>query len=522
MLLSKFLKGDSLDSDNNPTARNEFEFLATLRVSNDSVHDSVDLLRIVGVYFKELDKRDQFILEQYYGKGRTLKQIGTELEVTESRVSQLHGEAVKCIRNKVKAREFFHQAMGRLPDNLAAVVKGYYLEGKRRQELADTLGCSMTTITRYNRTAFLLLEEMFNDVGLKLPVSRSVHGGRICRLVSQDEPSLFLSTQTKQEYDVSSIVGRYRHRATTREERFFLYLIEEELPNELGFVAASVYLNGDTTKTVLENIGRRNQLSFSTRLRKAYNLLEKRFNQVSLEIPVQVPKQGKRAVLLFKYKDYCKGRKDYDISSILEGKTTFSKEEEFLFYLIRHELPNPLAYIIASVYICGDKTEDIVATMDCPRRTFYSRRTGAFDFLEKRFLDLGLELPLEKPTKGRNPRTIYGCQQSNYLDLDEYDPSKDLESVIHLVTTKETDFLFSVVRDMPAKLAFAFVGTYINGYSSSELSKQSGFTSLTISKWRRECYEFLEKRFDEEELNLPIERPALRKIPQLLFQYNSQ
>ncbi len=49
-----------------------------------------------------LTEREQLILHLYYREGLTLKEIGQVLEVTESRVSQLHGRVMLKLRQQLK------------------------------------------------------------------------------------------------------------------------------------------------------------------------------------------------------------------------------------------------------------------------------------------------------------------------------------------------------------------------------------------------------------------------------------
>ncbi|MCP4448573.1 MAG: FliA/WhiG family RNA polymerase sigma factor [Myxococcales bacterium] len=48
-----------------------------------------------------LDEREQMVLSCYYREGLTLREIGTILGVTESRVCQLHTQALSMLRNRL-------------------------------------------------------------------------------------------------------------------------------------------------------------------------------------------------------------------------------------------------------------------------------------------------------------------------------------------------------------------------------------------------------------------------------------
>ncbi|GFR35581.1 hypothetical protein TCEA9_13930 [Thermobrachium celere] len=49
-----------------------------------------------------LPEKDKLILQLYYYEKLTLKEIGKVLEITESRVSQLHSRAIVRLRENLK------------------------------------------------------------------------------------------------------------------------------------------------------------------------------------------------------------------------------------------------------------------------------------------------------------------------------------------------------------------------------------------------------------------------------------
>lgn len=60
-----------------------------------------DLIRVLKTAIKELPERELKVLVLYYFEELTLKEIGKVLNVTESRVSQLHGRALNKLKNKL-------------------------------------------------------------------------------------------------------------------------------------------------------------------------------------------------------------------------------------------------------------------------------------------------------------------------------------------------------------------------------------------------------------------------------------
>ena len=60
------------------------------------------LKKIIGKAIEELPERQRIVLSLYYYEGMNLKRIGAILKVTESRVSQLHAQAIDKLKNKLK------------------------------------------------------------------------------------------------------------------------------------------------------------------------------------------------------------------------------------------------------------------------------------------------------------------------------------------------------------------------------------------------------------------------------------
>lgn len=62
--------------------------------------------QVLAQAISSLEKRDKLILALYYQEGLTLKEIGLVLNVTESRVCQLHSRAIRDLRGKLKEMSY--------------------------------------------------------------------------------------------------------------------------------------------------------------------------------------------------------------------------------------------------------------------------------------------------------------------------------------------------------------------------------------------------------------------------------
>ncbi|WP_194190902.1 FliA/WhiG family RNA polymerase sigma factor [Clostridium chrysemydis] len=61
-------------------------------------------IEILGEAIEELKEKDRIVLNLYYYEELTLKEIGKILEVSESRVCQLHSRAIRNLREKMKSK----------------------------------------------------------------------------------------------------------------------------------------------------------------------------------------------------------------------------------------------------------------------------------------------------------------------------------------------------------------------------------------------------------------------------------
>ncbi len=67
----------------------------------DTIVEKEEIKRVIVTAIKELPEKEKKVLVLYYYEDLTLKEIGEVLEVTESRVSQLHTKAITRLRAKL-------------------------------------------------------------------------------------------------------------------------------------------------------------------------------------------------------------------------------------------------------------------------------------------------------------------------------------------------------------------------------------------------------------------------------------
>ncbi len=58
---------------------------------------------IRNIALKGLQKNERTVIEQYYFKNRSMKQIGDDLELSESRICQIHAQVLELLRKKFKS-----------------------------------------------------------------------------------------------------------------------------------------------------------------------------------------------------------------------------------------------------------------------------------------------------------------------------------------------------------------------------------------------------------------------------------
>ena len=94
----------------NPSDKNFFlKILEDQDTTSSNQIDKKSLQKVITEAIKELPERQRMVLSLYYYEGFNLRKIGQILKVTESRVSQLHAQAIDRLKykllNKVEKKE---------------------------------------------------------------------------------------------------------------------------------------------------------------------------------------------------------------------------------------------------------------------------------------------------------------------------------------------------------------------------------------------------------------------------------
>ncbi|MDS0524090.1 FliA/WhiG family RNA polymerase sigma factor [Clostridium sp. SHJSY1] len=74
--------------------------------SPEQSYEKEEEVEILAKAIEELKEKDRIVLNLYYYEGLTLKEIGTVLNVSESRVCQLHSRAIRKLREKMSSMNY--------------------------------------------------------------------------------------------------------------------------------------------------------------------------------------------------------------------------------------------------------------------------------------------------------------------------------------------------------------------------------------------------------------------------------
>ncbi len=135
------------------------EFLADPRTEDvDQILARQEMKDLIGQRMAELPEKEQLVLVLYYYEELTLKEIGEILDVTESRVCQIHTKAILRLKGKIQRHEG-KSSIGQITkdiqnrqetDEPAESVPGPVLTGKRALEPINVMVClSLCQISGY-------------------------------------------------------------------------------------------------------------------------------------------------------------------------------------------------------------------------------------------------------------------------------------------------------------------------------------------------------------------------------------
>src|SRR4029077_17353497 len=96
--------------------------------SPDSAYEKLETRERVRAAIQSLPGREQQVIGRYYYGDATMKQIGAEIGVNESRVSQLHARAIRRLRD----------ALGTMmtPSNASAALRSAILAFQQKPKMA--------------------------------------------------------------------------------------------------------------------------------------------------------------------------------------------------------------------------------------------------------------------------------------------------------------------------------------------------------------------------------------------------
>jgi RNA polymerase sigma factor for flagellar operon FliA len=94
---------DELSGPNQQDRKSLLECLENVSSKNPFTQlKSKGIRELLVKHIEELPEKQKLVLSLYYYEDLNLKEIGKILEVTESRVSQLHTQAVEKLRSRLK------------------------------------------------------------------------------------------------------------------------------------------------------------------------------------------------------------------------------------------------------------------------------------------------------------------------------------------------------------------------------------------------------------------------------------
>jgi RNA polymerase sigma factor for flagellar operon FliA len=95
----------SVEGNNRESADDRDQMRLEMLEYRREVEPTRDLQReeIRDMALRGLNSNERMVVEQYYFNGRSMKQIGDELELSESRICQIHAQVLEVLRKKFRA-----------------------------------------------------------------------------------------------------------------------------------------------------------------------------------------------------------------------------------------------------------------------------------------------------------------------------------------------------------------------------------------------------------------------------------
>ncbi|MCB1053512.1 MAG: FliA/WhiG family RNA polymerase sigma factor [Acidobacteria bacterium] len=102
--LGKFVEINSNDNISSDDSESSIAFIADESTEDPyMIFQKQELTLILAESIKKLPEKERYVVSLYYFDELTMKEIGTVLEITESRVSQLHTKAMLRLRDALRA-----------------------------------------------------------------------------------------------------------------------------------------------------------------------------------------------------------------------------------------------------------------------------------------------------------------------------------------------------------------------------------------------------------------------------------
>lgn len=97
--LDEQIKVDSSDADSYETYKNQIK---NVKTALDHI-DRIELKKVVADALKTLSSKEQMVVSLYYYDELTLKEIGSVMDLTESRISQIQTKAIIKLKSRLKS-----------------------------------------------------------------------------------------------------------------------------------------------------------------------------------------------------------------------------------------------------------------------------------------------------------------------------------------------------------------------------------------------------------------------------------